>query len=96
MAVAAKEYVNGPRGVYIDDDGQISVSKIYAWYLDDFGGSDKTILDHIRGYADDNLHERLSTIQSIEHYHYDWRLNDTRYRNMLVLPSIPKRPVYNK
>ena len=73
---AAREYINHPRGVSVDNDGDITVSKIYGWFKEDFGKSEKRILQHINQYADDGLRARLNQVDDdIDDYAYDWSLN---------------------
>lgn len=79
MQKAAIAYVNdAERGVHIDANGRVSASKIYSWYRDDFGGSDASILSHLRTYAAPELKSRLNESQSIGKYRYDWLLNDEK------------------
>ena len=73
----AKLYVNSPRGVSITEDGDLTVSKIYNWYRNDFGRSDEIIINHLRQYADPDLKTALDQSGKINHYVYDWSLNDT-------------------
>jgi len=73
---AALSYVNDPRGVSVSANGQITASKIYSWYKNDFGGSNASILNHIRTYADDDLKAALDGKKRIAKYAYDWALND--------------------
>lgn len=72
---AARSYVNDPRGVRVSENGQVTASKIYSWYLDDFGGSEAAVLDHIRGYAAPELQAKLAGKTRIQRYEYDWALN---------------------
>ena len=73
---AARRYVNDPRGVALADGGKLRVSKIYAWYREDFGGSDAAVLDHLRRYAEPALRSRLAERTRIDGYVYDWALNE--------------------
>jgi hypothetical protein len=70
---AAKAYINHSRGVRIVD-GEITLSKIYDWYADDFG-DEAGLLDHIRQYASSDLETRLMLAKGIDGYVYDWGLN---------------------
>lgn len=72
---AAREYVNHPRGAHFED-GHLIVSSIYNWYKSDFGGSDATVLAHLRRYAEPKLARRLGGVSEISDYQYDWALND--------------------
>ena len=76
MEEAAGAYANDPRGVRFDDRGRMTVSKIYLWYEEDFGGSSAAILAHLRRYADPALAARLQDRHRIDDYAYDWSLND--------------------
>ncbi len=71
---ASRAFINHPRGVELRG-GRLSVSKIYRWYAEDFGGSDTAILAHLRKYASPALAARLAGVSSIDSYQYDWRLN---------------------
>jgi hypothetical protein len=75
LTQAARDYVNSPRGVSIRD-GIVTVSKIYDWFYEDFGGSDKDVLNHLMQYAEPHLRRRLAQIGEIHDVAYDWRLND--------------------
>ncbi len=77
---AAKAYINNPRGVTIAG-GKVTVSSIYNWYGEDFGGSEKAILKHLLRYADAELAAKLRSINSIDNYEYDWSLNDADAAN---------------
>lgn len=80
---AALMYVNSPRGVTFDD-GALVVSKIYAWFQDDFGGSDEAVLRHLRKYANKGLLARLGQAANVSGYAYDWSLNDTAMSQTLI------------
>lgn len=72
---AATAYINNPRGVRFDG-GRLVVSKIYIWFQEDFGGSEETVLNHLRKYADQKLATKLHEISAIADYEYDWGLNE--------------------
>ena len=75
LDAAARRYVNSERGVRLAN-GKLSVSKIYDWFIDDFGGTEQTVLMHIAIYADPDLKRQLASIGQISGQHYDWALND--------------------
>ncbi len=75
LDIAAKEYINHPRGVDIRD-GELHVSSLYDWYAEDFGGSDAAIIEHLRGFARPRLAAALEGIDEITGTDYDWSLND--------------------
>ncbi len=72
---AASAYVNSPRGVRHTADGLV-LSKIYAWFSEDFGGSENMVLDHIARHASSNTEVKIMKSTNIAAYKYDWSLND--------------------
>ena len=71
----ARDYVNSPAGVRFDD-GELVVSKIYDWYGQDFGGTDRAIISHLRRFAEPQRSTKLDMQDTIDDYAYDWALND--------------------
>lgn len=71
---AATAYINHIRGVEVDD-GDIILSSIYNWYQDDFGKSEKEVIEHIRKFAKPGLLQKLSGWEGDIDYDYDWALN---------------------
>ena len=76
LTVAARAYINHPRGVSIESE-RLYVSTIYEWFVEDFGGDEKGVLDHLRPYANPELAKKLAKFTAINGYRYDWELNDT-------------------
>jgi hypothetical protein len=76
LEAAARDYVNSPRGVSVQN-GVATVSRIYSWYVEDFGGNEVGVLAHLRRYAAPALAQQLGSIARIGGYGYDWRLNDS-------------------
>ena len=74
LDAGARAYINSPRGVAIKD-GSITVSKIYDWFIADFGYDETSVLAHLTKYAAPALRKQLSAIGKIEDVAYDWRLN---------------------
>lgn len=72
---AAAEFINSPRGVRVKN-GRLIVSSLYVWFEEDFGGSDASVIAHLRRYAGPQLSAALSNITRIADYDYDWALND--------------------
>jgi hypothetical protein len=58
------------------ENGEPTISSIYVWYVDDFGGDDQGVLDHLRKYAGPDLAKRLAGVNSLGGDGYDWSLND--------------------
>jgi hypothetical protein len=71
---AAKQYVNHPRGARVED-GSLIVSRIYSWYMSDFGGTEQQVIEHLKSHANEGLKQQLASQQSIYDYRYDWTLN---------------------
>ncbi|WP_371923177.1 MULTISPECIES: DUF547 domain-containing protein [Legionella] len=73
---AAFRYINSLRGVQVIE-GKIILSKIYEWFLEDFGGDEEGVLQHLTHYAHSALSQQLQSIQQINSYVYNWHLNST-------------------
>jgi hypothetical protein len=76
LDAAAADFVNHPRGVSVVADGRLKVSSIYAWFREDFGGSEAGVVAHLRRYAGPGLAARLAGEVRIAEDGYDWTLND--------------------
>lgn len=72
---AARDYVNHPRGVSFTGRG-IAVSSIYIWFKEDFGGTDKGILRHLRKHLSAENLQKLAHQPQIITHRYDWALNE--------------------
>lgn len=77
---SASNYINSLRGLQLIE-GQLIVSKIFDWYLDDFGGSERDVLYHISLFANPHLKAHLEKIQAIHGFIYNWHLNSTVARS---------------
>ena len=73
----AHAYINSPQGVSIDGT-HVVVSRIYAWYIADFGGDQAGVISQLRRYAAPQLSARLDMLHHINDYRYDWALNDEK------------------
>lgn len=71
----AHDYINHPRAVHVDN-GKLTVSSIYHWYADDFGGNDKKVISHLQYYAEPKLKQQLDNYRGTINHQYDWRLNE--------------------
>jgi len=74
LDMAARAYINSPRGVAIVK-GRLQVSSIYKWFEKDFGGNQAGVLTHLRKYANDDLLAKLEGRSKIDKYAYDWGVN---------------------
>ncbi len=75
LDAGARAYVNHPRGVDFVDDDFLVISSIYKWYVTDFGGDEKSVINHLVKYADKALATRLRKFTGSVDYEYDWSLN---------------------
>ena len=71
-----REYVNHPRSVRLEGD-RLKLSSIYDWFQADFGGSEESVVRHLKTYADPGLAGKLTGFQGKISYAYDWRINET-------------------
>lgn len=76
---AAREFINHPRGVTIQN-GRLRVSSIYVWFQEDFGRGAEDLMGHWLEYADPRLAAALEKYSGGLSHDYDWRLNDTETR----------------
>lgn len=74
LTAAARGYINDPRGVSLRGD-TVTVSKIYDWFIADFGGDEAGVIDHLLRYADEPLATVLRQKNRIDDVQYDWSLN---------------------
>lgn len=74
---AASTYINSSRGVSINNK-QLTVSKIYDWYQTDFGHNEQAVILHLAQYAHPKIKEQILDFHKIDHYTYDWALNEPR------------------
>lgn len=74
LEIAARDFINSPRGVRIQD-GKVTVSKIYAWFREDFGDSEQGVLEHLLQYAEPELARELAAIGTLHESAYDWTTN---------------------
>lgn len=70
---SARIYINHTRGASINDD-ELTVSSIYDWFKEDFGGNDAGVLAHLKKYASPELAKKMEGFSDFDDY-YDWALN---------------------
>lgn len=75
LDVCARDFVNSPRGVKVAD-GRVEASKLYNWFMSDFGNSEAAVLAHARLYAKPPQKDALDKATKIATFNYDWSLND--------------------
>ncbi len=72
----AIDFINHPRGISVDANGNIQASSIYEWYQVDFGDSEQGVLEHVRKYASEDLLAKLDGKNDIARFDYGWDLNE--------------------
>ena len=68
-------YVNDP-GCIRAYEGALEVSSLFLWYQEDFGGSERAVINHLMAYAAPELAMRLQRFDHITGETFDWRLDD--------------------
>jgi hypothetical protein len=74
LTIAARAFINSPRGVRVSSPGQVRVSSIYQWFKADFGNTDAGVLAHFRQYAAAPLAAQLANARIVGN-DYDWSIN---------------------
>ncbi|MDF1794008.1 MAG: DUF547 domain-containing protein [Thalassobaculaceae bacterium] len=81
LNAAARAFINHPRGVAlrpVDGRPHLIVSKLYDWFAEDFGGSEESVLAHLRTHAEGETATALAALNHIHGTAYDWTLNDLK------------------
>ena len=73
LEAAAREYVNHPRGIRVEQ-GRVTASSIYNWFMSDFD-QDGGVIEHIKRYAEPGLLAEIQGIDQVSDFEYDWALN---------------------
>ncbi|MEM8740120.1 MAG: DUF547 domain-containing protein, partial [Pseudomonadota bacterium] len=74
LEAGARAFVNHPRGA-LASEGRLTVSSIYAWFEEDFGGTDAGVIAHLARYAAAPLAEKLAGRGRVDRHAYDWAVN---------------------
>ena len=73
---AARDYINHPRGVTFASNW-LMVSSIYFWFQEDFGNSEKGIIQHLKKYMSPKNLQKFGDLRKKRIAHrYDWNLNE--------------------
>jgi len=76
--------LNDPNWVRIEDDQRTaSLSPIFDWFAEDFGGNKKSIFNFINKYRE----VAIPASYQLSHYPYDWDLNS--FTNVTVNTDLP-------
>ncbi len=71
LTMQTKLALNNPEFVIVDEN-KVKISEIFKWYRQDFGKSDKDLINFINKYRDTDLPEKTK----LSYYTYDWKIND--------------------
>ncbi|UTW55909.1 DUF547 domain-containing protein [Kordiimonas sp. SCSIO 12610] len=75
---SARIFINSDRGIQKISGNRIEVSSIYSWFKDDFGGDDKSVIEHLKKYAEGDKKAKLEKVNRISDHDYDWNLNTVK------------------
>jgi len=75
LTEVAMAYINDPRCIRVDGE-RLAVSQLFRWYKEDFGGTDRAVINHLMAYAEPRLAMRLQRFDRISHHMFNWALND--------------------
>ena len=78
LDAAEQAYVNDPRGIRFDENGRLTLSKIYTWFREDFGDDEEELLEELSAVVRPELESQLAGRTSVDRYEYDWSLNDVK------------------
>ncbi len=73
---ARSKYINNLRGVKIEDNGNLTLSSLYTWYLEDFAKDKESLVSYILKYSSSSQNALIqSKWNNRISYAYDWDLN---------------------
>jgi len=75
LRAIARRYISEGPGVLRIEQSKATISSIYRWYSEDFGGTDASILAHLRRFAEGGRATALEAVSEIDGFDYDWSLN---------------------
>ncbi|MEX2264009.1 MAG: DUF547 domain-containing protein [Bryobacteraceae bacterium] len=79
---AAREFLNDGRNVKVTGNKrEISVSKIFDWFQDDFGPDKQAVVRYIAKYRPQDAAALREGIWKVRYFSYDWGLNDASRRS---------------
>ncbi len=90
----AKEYINSLRGMQLIDH-QLVTSSLFKWYIDDFGGTEEDVINHLKEYAAPALRKQLQSINTIHRTFFNWHLNSVK-PHKVVAQTVKELPSQNQ
>lgn len=77
LETEARRFLNQSRNVSIDSGRRVAtLSKIFAWFREDFGDSDTEVLRFVARYRETDGNELLKGNWKVKYFDYDWSVND--------------------
>ncbi len=74
---AAKRFLAHPRGLTIESENTMVLSKIFSWYQEDFGSNEKAMVRYLQQYMSAEQASIIAVIKRVK-YSYDWNLNQKK------------------
>ena len=75
LELAARQFLQHPRGLEITSDG-LKLSSIFDWYQEDFGSNETEVLEFLAKYFEPEIQAKMMAMAKDVSYDYDWTLND--------------------
>ena len=72
---ATRDYLQHPRGLIVQPNGELLLSKIFDWYQMDFGADESALLEQLKPQLTSAQRRELERFNGRIRYHYDWSLN---------------------
>lgn len=72
---SARNFINSDKGIRFSGKN-VTASKIYSWFKEDFGNNEQNLVEHLKQYADNDRLALLSQDALQIKYRYNWDLND--------------------
>lgn len=77
LAKGARDFVNSGHGVSLEGKTLV-LSSLFEWYREDFGRTEKDMLEALTAWADPPRKALLAGHAGPIRYRYDWALNDAK------------------
>lgn len=77
LNTAEQAYIGSPRGVLFNEQGGLTLSSLFDWYLQDFAENEQGLLVYLADHSDDPVATRLRGYDGKISYSYDWALNSS-------------------
>ncbi len=78
LSAAELTYIRHPHGAVFNADGELRLSSLFDWYLQDFAQDEQGLIEYLADHAVDDMAAQLRAYQGRPEYHYDWTLNSAK------------------